>query len=210
VERAVSELRAALFEGRIEPGTPLREIHLAGWLGISRSTVREALRILVRDGLARHIHNKGVVVTSLSDADLEEIYRTRLILEVAGLRAMTEEPRPSTLPLRAALGSYENAVRIRDQQAAVAAHLGFHCAIVGLLRSRRLSGCADVLVADVRLAMAAAARTSKDSPQQVAEHARLLELIEQDEVDDAVAELTDHLARGQVSLGARLPEPMTL
>jgi DNA-binding GntR family transcriptional regulator len=205
VELAVGELRAALFEGRIEPGTPLRETHLASWLGISRSTVREALKILVQDGLARHTHNKGVVVTSLTGADVEEIYRARLILEVAGIRAITEEPRPSTIPLRDALASYENAVRIRDQQAAVAAHLGFHCAIVGLLGSSRLSACADALVADVRLAMAAAARTSNDSPQQVTAHAMLLKLIEHDEVDDAVAELTDHLSRGKAALAARIP-----
>ena len=204
VDRAVEDLRTALFDGTIEPGTPLREVHLAAALGVGRSTVREALKILVQDGLAQHVHNKGVVVTSLADDDLDEIYRARLILEVAGLRAMAANPRPPIEPLRGALASYENAVRIRDQQAAVAAHLGIHCAIVGLLGSRRLFATAEGLVADVRLAMAAAARTYNDSPQQVAEHSMLLELIENDEIEAAVAELTDHLARGKKSVAARL------
>ncbi len=205
VDRVVDTLRSALFDGAIEPGTPLREIHIATTMGVGRSTVREALKILAKDGLARRVHNKGVVVTALSDHDIAEIFRARQILEVAGLRAARGAPRAALQAVRTAVADYERSVRVRDQQSAVAAHLGFHCAIVGLLGSSRLLETAQALVADVRLAMAAAARTHNDSPQQVAEHASLLRLIESARVDDAVRDLTAHLERGKESLLVRVP-----
>lgn len=52
VDRVVEELRRALFAGEIEAGTPLREVALAAALGVSRSTVREAMAALVGEGLA--------------------------------------------------------------------------------------------------------------------------------------------------------------
>ena len=57
-----TEVRRALFDGELEPGTPLREVALAESLGVSRSTVREALGMLVAEGLAVRVPNKGTAV----------------------------------------------------------------------------------------------------------------------------------------------------
>src|ERR1700710_2773834 len=65
VDRAAEELRRSLFEGELAPGTALREVALADALGVSRSTVREALAILVAEGLADRIPNKGTQVRRL-------------------------------------------------------------------------------------------------------------------------------------------------
>src|ERR1700742_4054712 len=58
VDRAAEELRRSLFDGDLGPGTPLREVALAEALGVSRSTVREALAILVAEGLVDRVPNK--------------------------------------------------------------------------------------------------------------------------------------------------------
>ena len=52
VDRVAEELRRALFDGEVEAGTPLREVALADAMGVSRSTIREALGVLVAEGLA--------------------------------------------------------------------------------------------------------------------------------------------------------------
>ena len=57
VDRVVDALRRALFEGELDPGTPLREVALAESLGVARSTVREALGHLVAEGLADRVPN---------------------------------------------------------------------------------------------------------------------------------------------------------
>jgi DNA-binding GntR family transcriptional regulator len=64
VDRVADELRRAVFEGELESGTPLREHGLAESLGVGRSTVREALTILVAEGLATRAPNKGVAVAT--------------------------------------------------------------------------------------------------------------------------------------------------
>ena len=67
VDRVAEELRRALFDGEVAPGTPLREIALADAMGVSRSTIREALGLLeppqqVEDRInTRHVNFKLVV-----------------------------------------------------------------------------------------------------------------------------------------------------
>ena len=64
VDRVAEELRRAVFDGELESGTPLREVALAESLGVSRPTVREALTVLVAEGLATREPNRGVAVAT--------------------------------------------------------------------------------------------------------------------------------------------------
>ena len=64
VDRVAGELRRAIFDGEVESGPPLREVAIAASLGVSRPTVREALTILVPEGLATREPNRGVSVAS--------------------------------------------------------------------------------------------------------------------------------------------------
>ena len=66
VDRAADEIRRAIFAGQLEPGTPLREVALSEAMGVGRSTIREALAVLVSDGVAVRVPNKGVAVKELS------------------------------------------------------------------------------------------------------------------------------------------------
>jgi len=200
VERVADSLRAAMFDGRVEAGSPLREMRLAATLGVARSTVREALRVLSQEGLVTRVPHKGVVVAELMAEDVDEIYRARRLLELAGVRSCADAAPEARAALHDAVAAYEQAVRTRDQQAAVGAHLAFHAALVGLLGSRRLRAAAEGLLADVRLAMAGAARTHDDSLRQVAAHRALLTRIDAGDVDQAVAELERHLQAGEASL----------
>ena len=86
VDRVAEELRRAVFDGELESGTPLREVALAESLRVSRSTVREALAVLVAEGLATREPNRGVSVTSPDPASVHDVSRAREVLEVAGVR----------------------------------------------------------------------------------------------------------------------------
>ena len=50
VDRAADEIRRAIFAGQLGPGTPLREVALSEAMGVGRSTIREALAVLVAEG----------------------------------------------------------------------------------------------------------------------------------------------------------------
>ncbi len=81
-DAAAEKLRAAIFEGRYPPGSPLREIRIAKELGVSQATVREGLQKLERAGLVARTPNIGTSVVRLSPNDVRERVELRAELEV--------------------------------------------------------------------------------------------------------------------------------
>jgi DNA-binding GntR family transcriptional regulator len=83
-DQVVASLRRLIVEGAVPPGARLRETQLATGFEVSRQTVREAIRELVHDGLARHDRHRGAVVVDLGPDDVTDIYVVRQTLELAG------------------------------------------------------------------------------------------------------------------------------
>jgi len=210
VDRVADELRRALFEGEVQPGTPLREIALANAFGVSRSTVREALAVLVNEGVATRQPNRGVYVTALDPASVRDVCTARAILEVAGVRRWRAASEESRDAVRQALADFTVAAR-SDAGAAelTAAHLTIHRAFVGLTESPRLMALADALTAEVRLGLAKVDRIRRNSYDQVHSHGALVHLLERGEVDAAAAALDEHLANAQNSMLAALHLPVS-
>jgi DNA-binding GntR family transcriptional regulator len=201
VDRVAEELRRALFDGEVGPGTPLREVALADAMGVSRSTVREALGVLVAEGLATREPNRGVHVTELDPDAVHDVVTARTVLEVAGVRrwsTATEEERDA---VRRAVADFDEIAHRGGTTAELtAAHLAVHQALVGLTGSRRLVALADALSAEVRLGMAKVDRIRRNAQQQVESHRALLELLETGDVEAVAAELEGHLAHGEESM----------
>lgn len=80
-EQAYLTLRRRLADGTYPPGSRLREEELAAQLGVSRTPVREALRRLDAEGWLRVVPNQGAFAAEWSDADIEEVYDLRAVLE---------------------------------------------------------------------------------------------------------------------------------
>lgn len=201
VDRAAEELRRALFEGELEPGTPLREVALADALGVSRSTIREALGALVAEGLADRVPNKGTQVRRLDAEQVRDVCRSRAVIEGAGVRRWAEATEAERDAVRRALRSFEELVHSPCTPAEfTAAHLQIHLALAGLTGSARLVAVAEALHAEVRLALAHVDRARGNAAEQVHSHATLLELLESNEVDAAARELDDHLADAERSM----------
>ncbi len=201
VDRAAEELRRSLFEGELAPGTPLREIALAEALGVSRSTVREALAILVAEGLADRIPNKGTQVRRLDPAQVRDVCRARTVIETAGVRRWQEATETQREDVRQALRSYS---QLRAEECTTteftAAHLEIHRALTALSGSARLVAFAESLHAEVRLALAEVDRARGNAAEQVHSHAFLVDLMEAGDLDAAAAELTAHLNEAEESM----------
>ncbi len=201
VARAAEEIRRALFAGQIEPGTPLREVALSEAMGVARSTIREALASLVAEGLAVRFPNKGVAVKALSADDVRDVSRARAALESAGVRRWGVADDADRQQVRDALAHYgELASGATDPATLTEAHLQIHRALVGLTGSDRLLAASDALSSEIRLGLAQLDRTRANLAQQVTEHTHLVDLIERDQLDEAIAELDRHLAAAEASL----------
>ncbi|MBX3665700.1 MAG: GntR family transcriptional regulator [Burkholderiales bacterium] len=82
-EVACDEIRLAIRDGRIPTGAHLTENDIAGWLGMSRTPVREAMRRLESEGLLFNQPFRGAVVMRLDIQDMRQLYVVRELLEPA-------------------------------------------------------------------------------------------------------------------------------
>ncbi|MBM3687696.1 MAG: GntR family transcriptional regulator [Actinobacteria bacterium] len=80
-EEAAEAIRRAIISGDLQPGQRLREVALAGEVGVSRPTLREALRTLVQEGLCEQEPHRGFAVASLDDQAIRDLAETRLVLD---------------------------------------------------------------------------------------------------------------------------------
>lgn len=201
VDRVVEELRRAVFDGELEAGTPLREVALADSLGVSRSTVREALAVLVGEGLATREPNRGVHVSEADPASVRDVCRARTVLEVAGVRRWNDAPEELRDEVRSALTAYTVAVgEGASYQQLNEKHLAIHRSLVGLLDSPRLVATAEALSAELRLALAQIDRIRRNAHDQAGSHNHLLDLLEHGDVEAAVTEIEAHLADAEVAI----------
>jgi DNA-binding GntR family transcriptional regulator len=109
-ERVVSALRDAIIAGRLKPGERIRERELVSLLGVSRSPLREAIRILETEGFITSLAHRGARVSEVSAVDLHDMLDVRIMLESfaarlfierldeAVLRAMEEQVERSRAP----------------------------------------------------------------------------------------------------------------
>ena len=74
-------LRRAILMGELEPGERLMELALTEKLGVSRTPVREAIRMLEKEGLVEMIPRKGAAVSRITEKDLQDVLEVRCALE---------------------------------------------------------------------------------------------------------------------------------
>lgn len=208
VDRIAEELRRALFAGELPPGTPLREVALADSLNVARSTVREALGVLVAEGLADRVAHRGTQVRALDHAAVADLTRARAVAETAGVRRWAEADDEARDGVRRALRDYAATAAAEPAPAEMAeAHLAVHRALVGLTGSQRLLDAADGWYAELRLTLAGLDRARANAAEQVHAHTALVDLLEQGRIDEAAAELAAHLEDARTSLTDELPPP---
>src|ERR1700751_2190451 len=124
-DQAAALLRQRILDGELRPGTSLQEVPLAHSFGVSRNTMREAMRILSLEGLLKRSLHRGIAVAQLSLRDVQEIYHVRRVLEIPAVLA-AKSPAPELLhELQRALEHYEEAVHMRNWVSAVTHDLHF-------------------------------------------------------------------------------------
>ncbi|MES4892848.1 GntR family transcriptional regulator [Streptomyces sp. NPDC096012] len=150
-ERVSDILRSRIADGYFPPGTRLSEDSIGGALGVSRNTLREAFRLLTHERLLVHELNRGVFVRVLTVEDVEDIYRTRSLVECAVVRGLGEPPYPLD-GLAAAVDEGDAAAVENDWKAMGTANIHFHQELVALAGSERTDELMRSVFAELRLA----------------------------------------------------------
>ncbi|CAL9382241.1 GntR family transcriptional regulator [Streptomyces sp. enrichment culture] len=150
-ERVADILRSRIADGFFPPGTRLSEDSIGGALGVSRNTLREAFRLLTHERLLVHELNRGVFVRVLTVEDVEDIYRTRALVECAVVRGLGEPPY-ALGRLAEAVARGRRAVAEDDWKSLGTANIHFHRELVALAGSERTDELMRSVFAELRLA----------------------------------------------------------
>jgi DNA-binding GntR family transcriptional regulator len=191
-EQVAEIVRDAILDGSLLPGTPLREGQLASSLRISRHTFREAMRLLVSEGLVSHSLHRGVVVTQLGEDAIHDLFRARVVLEIAGVEAIGADPPEHLDRLRSIVEELELAAQTENWRRLAEQDLAFHRQIVASLGSRRLDTVFAGIQRELRLGLAIADRSA-----QVDEHRRLVDYMSDGHWDEVRALLREHIRQGE-------------
>ncbi|MDA3630179.1 GntR family transcriptional regulator [Saccharopolyspora oryzae] len=152
--RVADALRDQIAAGELVPGMRLSEERVKQAHGVSRSTLREAFRLLIRERLLVHELSRGVFVRQLSRQDVADLYEVRRVVECAALRHI-RSLRPAGL--RRVATAIKDGHEAADQgrwDAVAAASIRFHEALVALAGSPRLDAMVSEVLAEFRLAYA--------------------------------------------------------
>ena len=189
-------IRQQLINGQLRAGQRLSEAQLAQQLDISRNTLREVFRTLIKEGLLLHEPNRGVSVVVPSIADIIDIYRVRRLIECQALEKAWPL-HPAHKRMQEAVDDAMAAREVRDWQRVGSANMAFHAAIVSLSDSARLSAMFEDIAAELRLAFGMLDNPEYLHAPYVDYNARLLQMFVDGQTAAAARELEAYLVQSE-------------
>ena len=191
-ERVAELIRERIFRGEFAPGSALPEASLASALRVSRTTVRDAYRMLTHEHLLVHEPRRGVTVRALTTADVRDIYALRRLLELPVIDHLERGGRFDPGPLQASVTAGKTAAhegRFRDVGTE---NLTFHAHLVAVMGSPRTDQFFRRLMTELRLGFLAVGSDDFHVPY-VKRNGEILELLIKGRYAQARAELASYL-----------------
>jgi DNA-binding GntR family transcriptional regulator len=181
----------------------LTEARFAKAFDVSRNTVREALALLTRDGIATQNAHRGVSVSVMTVGDVGEIFQVRRLCELPAIDAAATASEQSLQRLGATVGVLQSLPLDADWREIVEADLNFHRTLVEMMDNSRLCRIFEGMLAELRLCILIANIDDHQNPHSLAQqHGDMFSLIESRRTAQCKKVLEGHLADAETSLVA--------
>ncbi len=194
-EEVAELLRQRIFRRELEPGSWIDELKLAEEYGISRTPLREALKVLATEGLVTMKVRRGAYVTEVSEKDLTDVYHLLALLERDAASVVAANATAAQVKeLQALHNQLESAVNNRDRFFAL--NEKFHVRLLEIAGNR----WRDQMVLDLRKVMKLNRHNSLLKSgriaESLAEHAAIMEAIAARDAVEAARRMSAHFANG--------------
>lgn len=200
---AADALRERIFNGELLPGQWVDELALADQMGISRTPLREALKVLTAEGLVVSRPRKGSYVAQVTEADLDDIFPVLALLEgqAAGLAASRASAKDlgSLTELHDRLQRQAAAGRINDYYQT---NTRIHEALIALAGNRWLAQSIADLRKVLKLSRQQQLRLPGRMADSCAEHMAVFAALKAHDAAGAEAAMRTHLLRQRLALKA--------
>ena len=203
VDAIAADLRSRVFSGELRSGEALTETDIATSYDVARPTAKASIEKLVAEGLLDRGTHKTARVVELGPESVRDIYLARAYLESEVLRRLA---RSHEVPEEAVQANRDiAAVKTGAPLDVVEPDMRFHTSLIDAVGNERISRMYRSLVGEVRLCMVRVQSLHLlDTELILAEHRRILELIEAGEGEAAAQLLDEHLGRARERLVAAM------
>ncbi|GAA6119338.1 GntR family transcriptional regulator [Acidovorax sp. FG27] len=194
-EEVAEQLRQRIFRRELEPGSWIDELKIAEEFGISRTPLREALKVLAAEGLVTMKLRRGAYVTEVSDKDLRDVYHLLALLESDAAGVVAARATDAQLQELQALHA-DLAAAVGDRDRFFATNERFHMRLLELADNR----WRNQMVADLRKVMKLHRHNSLLKQGRIAdsleEHALILQALHRRDPRAAVEATRAHFEQG--------------
>lgn len=192
-ESALKSLRKMLASGKLSPGQQIIQDALASRLSVSRVPVREALKVLQAEGRVVHDPHRGYFVAELNQADLEEIYQLRALLEGQALAIGVPKVTAKDLKVIKQYLDEGNAATYKgDIISMSSANRKFHLAIFQLCKQERLIGMIEQLWDSLDAYRAVYLGVETNRSTTTSEHTKMFQALKNKDVKTSIKLQQEH------------------
>ena len=194
-------LREAILRGDLVPGERLMELQLASKLGVSRTPIREAIRMLEQEGLAITIPRKGASVAGMTEKDMQDVLEIREALDELAVRIACEKITDEQLKrLVDAKDLFETSTRTGDVKKIAEADVSFHDVIYEATGNPKLESMLNNLREQVYRYRVEYIKDPKNYPVLIREHEAILLALKERNVKKAEIAMHEHVANQAVAV----------
>lgn len=187
-------LREAILKGELKPGERLMELQLAAKLGVSRTPIREAIRMLEQEGLAVTIPRKGAEVARMTEKDMEDVLQIRDALdELAASIACEQISKEELDELRHTMHEFEESTKTGDIKRIAETDVRFHDIIYRATRNPKLENMLSNLREQMYRYRVEYLKDEKNYPVLFKEHSQIVEGLAAKDMEMLTAAMHKHV-----------------
>ncbi|RAS72790.1 GntR family transcriptional regulator [Priestia endophytica] len=177
-EIVANELKRRIWEGEIEFGDRLMEPDLSANLGVSRSSLREALQLLEHEGLVVSAPRRGTFVNKFEKKDLKEIYEARLLIEVYAFEKAVQNIKEEDIKeLESKVQRMKESIQGGKWDEILNLDLEFHAYVVNLCNNATMIKFYNLILVQIRTFLSRLSRHYPNLESLYEEHKEMLEAI---------------------------------
>ena len=194
-DEVFNTLRQEILTGKLKPGERLREIALADKMGVSRTPVREAIRMLELEGLVKMIPRKGAEVANITEKDLKDVLEVRNALEKLAIELACDRITNDELDaLDENVKEFEAAMEEDDAEKLAQIDEKFHYIIFNSTDNQRLIQLLNNLRQQMYRFRLEYLKDKNVHKRLAREHQQIIENIKNHDVESATINITTHIS----------------
>ena len=196
-------LREAILKGELQPGERLMELQLASKLGVSRTPIREAIRMLEQEGLAVTMPGKGAEVARMTLKDMEDVLEVREALDELAARIACAKINDEQLEnLKSIRDEFKKSLDSGDVKKIAEEDVRFHDAIYEATDNAKLIALTNNIREQMYRYRVEYLKDQNNYPILIAEHDAIVNALEQRDKEMVTAEMHTHVVNQAVAVKA--------